>query len=84
MLTISELAEQQRNERTKAEVRRVQRNLAAVQIGKVEATGNTPQVSIEGGATVPVINLGGVLRVGAMVLVQSDGINYWTRGAESL
>jgi hypothetical protein len=84
-MDISELAEQQRNERTRAEVRRAQRTLSPVQVGVVKSIGDSPQISIVGGAGVTATNLGGVLRLEQLTLVQSDGAgNYFVRGDQSI
>jgi hypothetical protein len=85
MPTISELAEEQRNERTRAEVRHAQRALSPIQTGIVKSIGDSPTISIVGGAGVTATNLGGVLRLEQHVLVQSDGAgNYFVRGDQSV
>jgi hypothetical protein len=85
MATISELAERQRDERTRAEVRRAQRIMSPVQTGLVTGIGDHPTISIEGGPDVTATNLGGVLRMGQVTLVQSDGAgNYFVRGDQSV
>lgn len=84
-LDLSELAERQRIERSQTEVRRSQRQLSPVQAGVVvRSGGDVAIVSLDGGAGVTVQNLGGVLRSGEVVLVQSDGLNYFCRGAQTL
>ncbi len=84
-MDLSELAERQRIERSRTEVRRSQRQQSPVQTGVVvRAGGDTAIVSLNGGAGVAVQNLGGVLRSGEVVLVQSDGLNYFCRGAQTL
>jgi hypothetical protein len=80
---IRELAERQRLERARALARRSQRD-SSTQVGVVTGTGDRPTVSIQGGSSVTAINLGGVLRVGDILLVQSDGLNFWVRGAQHL
>lgn len=83
-MDIFELAQRQRIERSRAEVRRAQRNQSQMQVGIVQSVGERPTVSIDGGSAVTAINLGGVLRLGQVILVQSDGLNYWCRGSQSL
>jgi hypothetical protein len=85
MSSISELAERQRAERVRAEVRHAQRNLSPVTVGIVTGIGDSPTISIVGGAGVTATNLGGVLRLGQVTLVQSDGAgNYFVRGDQSV
>jgi hypothetical protein len=79
---IEDYAERQRIERSRAVARRSQRD-TSVQVGVVTSTGDHPMVSINGGAAVSCINLGGVIRTGQVTLVQSDGLSYWIRGAEN-
>jgi hypothetical protein len=81
-MTISELALRQRTDRQAAIVRRSQRHLLPVQTGVVTGLGDRPSVAIVGGAAVMAHNLGGVLRLGDVIAVQSDGLNYWVRGAQ--
>lgn len=83
-MDISELAQRQRIERSRAEVRRQQRNQSPMQMGLVTGLGDRPTVSIVGGAAVTAINMGGALRLGQVILIQSDGLNYWCRGVQSL
>jgi hypothetical protein len=84
-MDISELAQRQRIERSQADARRAQRNQSPMQTGVVvSAGGDRVQVAINGGAAVTATNLGGVIRSGEVILVQSDGLNYWVRGAQSL
>jgi hypothetical protein len=83
-MDLSELAQRQRTDRRAAELRRAQRHLSPVQTGVVTGLGDRPTVSMMGGAAVSAINLGGVLRLGQVVAVQSDGLSYWIRGAQSV
>jgi hypothetical protein len=84
-MDLSELAQRQRNERSQTEARRAQRQQSPIQTGVVmEVSGDRVQVSINGGAAVTATNLGGVIRLGEVILVQSDGLNYWCRGAQAL
>jgi hypothetical protein len=83
-MDISQLAEEQRNERTRAEVRHAQRVLSPIQAGIVKSIGDSPTISIVGGPGVTATNLGGVLRLEQRVPVQSDGAgNYFVRGDQS-
>jgi hypothetical protein len=84
-MDLAELAQRQRNERSQTETRRARRQQSPIQTGVVmEVGGDWVQVSINGGAAVTATNLGGVIRLGEVILVQSDGLNYWCRGAQSL
>jgi hypothetical protein len=83
-MPLEEMADRQRNTSQAAAARRSQRNQSPVQAGVVERLGSNPAISIQGGAAVNATNLGGVLRVGQVVIVESDGLNYWTRGAQAL
>lgn len=84
-MDIAELAQRQRTERSQTEVRRLGRQQSPIQTGVVmHSGGDWVQVSIDGGAAVTATNLGGVIRAGEIILVQSDGLNYWCRGAQTL
>lgn len=80
---IEDYAERQRIERSRAVARRSQRD-TSVQVGVVTSTGDRPRVSINNSSSITAINLGGVLRIGDLTLVQSDGVSYWVSGAQSL
>ena len=79
-MDIRELAEQQRRDARAGQLRRHQRNLSPIQLGFVTQTG----VSINGSESVRATNLGGTVRLGQAVLVQSDGLNFWYRGHQQL
>jgi hypothetical protein len=83
-MDLSALAQRQRTDARAAEVRRSQRHLSPIQTGVVTGLGDRPTVSIVGGAAVVAHNLGGVLRIGDVIAVQSDGLSYWIRGAQSV
>lgn len=83
-MDIEELSERQRLERKGAIARRAEREQSPMQVGVVTRLGDSPAVAIKGGSPVAATNLGGVLRLGQTVIVQSDGNNYWIRGNESL
>ena len=83
-MDIAELAERQRLERQRASVRRTQREQSPMQTGVVTRLGDSPTVSIRGGAPVIATSLGGVLRLNQVVIVQSDGNQHWIRGSEAL
>lgn len=83
-MDISDLAERQRIDRSRAEARRAQRNQSPVQVGVVTGLGDRPTISVNGGASISALNLGGTLRLGNVILVESDGLNYWCRGSQSL
>ena len=84
-MDIDNLAQQQRIDRQKALIRRAQREQSTTKTGICTALGpDSIAVSLDNGSAVTAYNLGGVIRIGEVVLVESDGINYFTRGAQQL
>jgi hypothetical protein len=83
-MDIDQLAQRQRTERQSAAARRAQRIQSPTQYGTVTSLGDRVTVSIQGGAGVVATHLGGVLRLGDQVGLQSDGSRYWVRGSEAL
>ena len=84
-MAIDTFAQQQRIDRQKAQIRRAQREQSTTKTGICTALGpDTVMVSLDNGSAITVYNLGGVIRVGNLVLVESDSINYYTRGDQSL
>jgi hypothetical protein len=83
-MEIEDYAEQQRHTSTAIAARAAARQQTTLMTGEIISTGDYPIVSIQFGQPIQATNLGGLLRVGDTVMVQSDGLNHYVRGQQSL